>query len=159
MLHLVIGKLLKKPSAKPSCHTKKNILQQCCVQSCIWQSKQLWQHNTSEQSCLRSRVNGPPLMCLTGHFVSTRLTTHDTSTHTCKLSHNHTLPPFPIGFVCSFLLSQTNKHWSFLCFLSDTVSALFPLICSSFTLKTIQWIKCKARVAGGALSSFSKTIK
>lgn len=87
MLRLVIGKLLKKPSAKPNCHTKKNILQQCCVQSCIWQSKQLWQHNGTEQSCLRSRVNGPPLMCLTGHFISTRLPTHETSTHTHASAH------------------------------------------------------------------------
>lgn len=139
MLHLVIGKLLKKPSAKPNCHTKKNILQQCCVHSCIWQSKQLRQHNGTEQSCLRSRVNGPPLMCLTGHFISARLPTHETSTHAHASSHIITsFHRFRSRSCALFLLSQANKHWSFLCFLSDTLSALFLLICSSFTLKTVQ---------------------
>lgn len=87
---------------KLSVKLQKNIPQHCSVQSCIWQGKQLWQRYSSEQNCLGGRVNGPALMYLAGHFVSTLTHTRNINTHAAS----HTLPQFPFQFVSLFMLNQ-----------------------------------------------------
>lgn len=143
--HESSGKVQKKSSAvcvsgsvKTSCSREE---------SWFWQRKELWQHNVSLQSCLRSRVNYPSLMVFTGHFIGTWKTS--THTHACRRSHTHTHFHF---------FRSTSWQWEFTAFNLTQQTAHFLSLMSLFfffffiwTLKNFWWTLTWVNQAGSAL--------